>query len=107
MARPEESPSRTSAEVGKPPQDATASRVSRVRRGTAIASSVLFGAEPNTGILDRTARVVVGAFLLALVFVGPEVPWGLVGIVPLVTGVSGTCPIYRALGVSTARPSLH
>lgn len=102
---PEES--RSSAEVEKSPDPLAVARVSRVRRGTGVASFLLLGAEPNVGLLDRFARVVLGAFLLALVFVGPEAPWGLVGIVPLLTGISGSCPIYRACGVSTARPTQH
>jgi hypothetical protein len=100
---PEES--RSSADVVKPADRLEGTRVSRARKRTGIATTFLLGAEPNVGLLDRAARVVVGAFLLALVFVGPEAPWGLVGIVPLLTGVTGACPIYRAFGVSTSRPS--
>jgi len=55
----------------------------------------------NESPLDRTVRVVAGIALLALVFVGPQTPWGLVGLVPLVTGLAGTCPLYRVLGIST------
>lgn len=55
----------------------------------------------NEGTLDRVVRVVVGAGLLALVFVGPQTPWGWVGVVPLLTGLVGTCPLYSLLGVST------
>jgi len=56
----------------------------------------------NEGSLDRIIRVVFGIVLLAIVFVGPKTPWGLVGLVPLVTGVVGMCPIYRILGISTS-----
>ncbi|MBI3439356.1 MAG: DUF2892 domain-containing protein [Proteobacteria bacterium] len=55
----------------------------------------------NEGALDRILRVVVGAGLLSLVFVGPHTPWGYVGIVPLATGLIGFCPLYTVLGVST------
>ena len=55
----------------------------------------------NEGGIDRIARVALGAVLMSLVFVGPETPWGLLGLIPLVTGIFGFCPIYRLLGVNT------
>ena len=55
----------------------------------------------NEAIWDRMVRIVLGAGLLALVFLGPQTPWGFVGVVPLVTGLVGFCPLYRMLGVST------
>jgi Na+/proline symporter len=56
---------------------------------------------PNEGGLDRILRVVVGLALLALAFVGPKTPWGYVGLVPLVTGAIGFCPLYSLLGINT------
>ncbi len=47
-------------------------------------------------------RVVLGLVLLSLVFVGPHTLWGLVGLVPLATGLMGSCPLYTLLGLSTA-----
>lgn len=55
----------------------------------------------NEGIFDRALRVVVGGALLSLVFVGPETPYGWLGIVPLATGIVGWCPAYRLLGIRT------
>ena len=55
----------------------------------------------NEGTVDRVLRVLVGTALLSLVFVGPKTAWGWIGLVPLVTGLVGTCPLYRALGVTT------
>ncbi len=55
----------------------------------------------NEHKLDRAGRVVLGIGLLSLVFVGPQTYWGLIGLVPLVTGLVGTCPLYSALGIST------
>ena len=55
----------------------------------------------NEGTLDRALRVILGLGLLSLVFVGPQTLWGLVGIVPLVTGLVGVCPIYSVLGIRT------
>jgi len=55
----------------------------------------------NEGSIDRVARVLLGAVLLSLVFFGPHSWLGLLGIVPLLTGVVGFCPLYRVFGVST------
>ncbi|MCX5743299.1 MAG: DUF2892 domain-containing protein [Proteobacteria bacterium] len=55
----------------------------------------------NEASLDRVVRVLLGLVLLSLVFVGPHTMWGLVGLVPLMTGLVGFCPLYRLLGVST------
>lgn len=55
----------------------------------------------NEGTLDRTLRVILGLVLLSLVFVGPQTMWGLIGIIPLVTGLIGVCPIYSVLGIKT------
>lgn len=50
---------------------------------------------------DRVARVLLGLGLLSIVFVGPQTLWGLIGVVPLATGLLGTCPLYSVFGVST------
>lgn len=55
----------------------------------------------NEGKIDRIARVFLGAVLLSLVFVGPQTPWGLLGLIPLATGSVGFCPLYRLLGIDT------
>lgn len=55
----------------------------------------------NEGSIDRILRIVVGLALIALVFVGPQTLWGLVGIVPLATGLIGWCPLYTLLGIRT------
>lgn len=55
----------------------------------------------NEGTIDRALRVIVGLVLLALVFVGPKTAWGWIGLVPLLTGLVGTCPIYSLLGINT------
>jgi len=55
----------------------------------------------NEGTLDRTIRVVVGLALLSLTVVGPRTLFGLVGAVPLLTGIVGFCPLYRLVGLST------
>ncbi|MCA3255500.1 MAG: DUF2892 domain-containing protein [Alphaproteobacteria bacterium] len=55
----------------------------------------------NEGALDRCLRVGVGLALLSLAFVGPMTVWGCVGLIPLLTGVVGICPLYRIVGIST------
>jgi len=55
----------------------------------------------NAGTLDRIIRIVLGIALLSLVFVGPKSMLGLVGVVPLVTGLVGFCPLYRLVGLNT------
>lgn len=55
----------------------------------------------NEGTIDRAVRVVLGIVLLSLVFVGPKTLFGLIGLIPLITGLVGMCPLYRIVGLST------
>jgi hypothetical protein len=55
----------------------------------------------NEHTIDRVIRVVLGLGLLSIVFVGPQTMWGVVGVVPLATGLLGSCPIYSVLGIGT------
>ena len=55
----------------------------------------------NEGTVDRTIRVVVGLIVLSLTVVGPHSLLGLVGLVPLATGIVGYCPLYSVLGIRT------
>lgn len=55
----------------------------------------------NLGAADRTIRVVVGLILLMATFIGTIGWWGLIGIVPLLTGLVGFCPAYKLFGFST------
>jgi hypothetical protein len=55
----------------------------------------------NEHPVERTLRVLVGLVLLSLVFVGPRTPWGLIGLIPIATGLIGSCPLYTLLGIST------
>lgn len=57
----------------------------------------------NIGDAERVVRVVAGLAILSLVFIGPKTLWGLVGIMPVFTGLSGWCPPYQLLGISTCR----
>ena len=55
----------------------------------------------NVGAVDRILRVIVGAMLIALVFVGPQTLWGWIGLIPIATALIGWCPAYRLLGIRT------
>ncbi|WP_372624375.1 DUF2892 domain-containing protein [Falsiroseomonas sp.] len=55
----------------------------------------------NVGGLDRMLRIVAGVVLLALGAFGPLGWWGLIGLVPLATGLMRSCPAYSILGVNT------
>ncbi len=60
----------------------------------------------NVGGVDRIVRIIAGAFLLSLVFVGDQiigqnVVWGWIGIVPLATGIFKFCPAYTLFGLKT------
>jgi Protein of unknown function (DUF2892) len=59
----------------------------------------------NEGSVDRVLRIVVGLALLVWFFVDQGAGFWhyakLIGIVPLATGLLGSCPLYSILGVST------
>jgi hypothetical protein len=55
----------------------------------------------NEGKVDRLVRILAGGAILSLYFVGPQSPWGLIGVVPLLTGLIGYCPAYSLIGVNT------
>jgi hypothetical protein len=61
----------------------------------------------NENAADRIIRVAGGLGLLSLVFFGPQTPWGYIGLVPLVTGLMGSCPMYSLFGWSTCPSTGH
>jgi len=57
----------------------------------------------NVGNTDRLIRIVIGLLLLSLPF-WLDTPWrwlGLIGVMPLATGLISRCPGYRLLGRNT------
>lgn len=56
----------------------------------------------NEHAIDRTLRVLLGLGLLALAVAGTT-PLGYLGLIPLATGLLGSCPVYSVLGLSTRR----
>lgn len=55
----------------------------------------------NESMADRVIRVVGGLFIVSLAFWGPQTPFAYLGLIFVVTGLMGRCPIYRVLGMST------
>ncbi len=55
----------------------------------------------NEGTLDRVLRVVVGLLLIGLAVTHVIGVWGWIGVVPLVAGAVGFCPLYSILGIRT------
>jgi hypothetical protein len=56
----------------------------------------------NVGTIDRVLRILVGIALLLLPITGGSM-WGLIGIVPLATGLFGTCALYSVFGINTCK----
>jgi DUF2892 family protein len=57
----------------------------------------------NVGGVERIIRIIAGAGIISLAFVGPHSPWAYLGIVPLATGLVGWCPPYALFGISTCK----
>ncbi len=59
--------------------------------------------ENNVGTIDRIIRIIVGLAMLSVVVLvnGRERFWGLLGLIPLLSGVMGLCPFYALLGFKT------
>jgi hypothetical protein len=61
--------------------------------------------EPNEGMLDRALRIIVGlgllAFPLGVFGIDQAHAWGWFGVVPLMTGLTGWCPLYALIGLRT------
>lgn len=57
----------------------------------------------NEGTLDRAARVILGIVLIVMALRGMYTPWTWIGVVPLLTGLLGMCPLYSILGINTCK----
>jgi hypothetical protein len=55
----------------------------------------------NEGTIDRALRVGAGLVLIGLAYSGTIGVWGYLGVVPLLTGAIGMCPLYSVLGIDT------
>ena len=56
----------------------------------------------NVGNTDRIIRFVLGAVIIVVGFYFKSW-WGVVGVVPIVTGLLNYCPAYNLIGVSTKK----
>lgn len=54
----------------------------------------------NVGNTDRVLRLLVGILIIVAGF-AYQSWWGLIGIVPILTGILRWCPAYCPLGIST------
>ena len=61
----------------------------------------------NEGVIDRSLRVILGLALIGLAATGTIGMWGYIGIMPLVTGAVGMCPIYSLLGINSCPAPLR
>jgi Protein of unknown function (DUF2892) len=57
--------------------------------------------ETNQTKIDRVIRILGGLFVLSLSMFGPQAVWGLLGIIPLVTGITGFDPVYGLMQYRT------
>lgn len=59
----------------------------------------------NVGRTDRILRIIIGLILLSLllVFDGDKRYVGLLGVIPLFTGLANYCPLYKLLGIDTGK----
>jgi len=62
--------------------------------------------EKNVGMIDRVVRIIIGIVLIAAFALNiVAAPWSylvaLIGLIALVTGAVGTCPLYSVLGFTT------
>lgn len=55
----------------------------------------------NVGMVDKVVRIIAGLVLIGLTLTGTIGAWGWIGVIPLVTGVMGWCPLYSIIGVNT------
>ncbi len=57
----------------------------------------------NEGTFDRAARIILGIVLIVMALRGMYTPWTWIGVVPLLTGLVGMCPLYSILGINTCK----
>ncbi|MBF0659701.1 DUF2892 domain-containing protein [Psychrobacter sp. NG25] len=56
----------------------------------------------NIGSTERLLRIIAGVVIIGLgMYYGSW--WGMIGLVPLLTGLSRFCPLYSMLGMNTCK----
>jgi len=56
----------------------------------------------NIGPVDRLIRIIIG-LVIAVLGVVFDSYWGLIGLIPLATGLFKWCPLYVPFKISTAK----
>ena len=56
----------------------------------------------NEAMWDRVLRVVLGLLITGWGIMAANW-WGLIGLIPLLTGLAGYCPLYALLKISTCK----
>lgn len=56
----------------------------------------------NVGATDKLIRIVVGILLIIWGVFGSKI-WIIIGLIPLITGLIGYCPLYTLLGINTCK----
>lgn len=59
--------------------------------------------QKNMGGIDRLSRIGLGLALIASAALGALGPWAYVGIIPVITGAIGSCPLYSVIGITTCK----
>jgi hypothetical protein len=77
------------------------------QREPSRSSQALTTKEPTTMTMDGTAsrvvRVVIGLGALSLTIAGPHTLWGYLGLAPLLSGLTGFCPVCSLPGVNSCK----
>jgi len=55
----------------------------------------------NVGKVDRIIRIIVGILLIGNVFYALSHPIGWIGVILIITGIAGKCPLYSIIGLNT------
>ncbi len=56
----------------------------------------------NVGKTDKIIRIILGV-LIGAAGIYFSTWWGLIGLIPLLTGIFGTCGLYSLFGMSTCK----
>ena len=59
----------------------------------------------NVGSIDKTIRIIIGSVIIlaGIIF---QSWWGVIGFIPLITGLSSSCPVYFPFGISTYKADI-
>ena len=56
----------------------------------------------NVGVTDRIVRLILGVIIIGLGLYFKSW-WGVIGIIPLITGLIGYCGLYSPFGINTCK----